>query len=82
MPPYLPKETKLKLNKWKTIMIYNVPKGVKVNWMWGTDSADGSIKLKASGKKAKVKVTNANHSFMMISAEVNGVVYTTNLIVE
>ncbi len=82
MPPYLPKETKVKLNKWKTIKILNVPKGQKVNWMWGSDNADGTIYLKSSGTTAKVKVTSADHEFISVVAEINGVYYKTDIIVE
>ena len=85
MPPYIPEETKVKVNKWKTITVYNVPKGKKVKWYWGvTMNEDGSFpvfKMKPSGTKCKVKVKDIN-SQITIGAEVDGKFYWTKLIIE
>ena len=85
MPPYIPEETKVKVNKWKTITVYNVPKGKKVDWQYGMvlkeDGTWPSFKMKSSGTKCKVKVKDADSS-VMIGAKVDGKIYWTKLIIE
>ncbi|MCR5250077.1 MAG: leucine-rich repeat protein [Lachnospiraceae bacterium] len=84
MPPYLPKETRVKVNKWKTITVYNVPKGKKVSWKWGAmidENGELPFLMKSSGKKCKVKVTSPNAS-VTIGVEVDGKICWTKLVVE